>query len=85
MDIEHPRWGAIMGVVSTKYIKAGEELFTYYGYREHRRMPSDYPWYWELKRKVDEEEEKRNQKQKHPDMNVQHSISNINSIEMAIF
>ena len=57
MNIEHPRWGAIMGVVSNKYIRAGEELLTYYGYRIGRKMPSDYPWYWELKRKVEEEEE----------------------------
>ena len=57
MDIEHPRWGAIMGVVSTKFIKAGEELFTYYGYRRHMRMPSDFPWYWQLKRKMEAEEE----------------------------
>ena len=45
-----------MGVVSTKHIKAGEELFTYYGYKP-RKMPEDFPWYWELKRKVEEEEE----------------------------
>ena len=57
MNIEHPRWGAIMGVVSSKYIKAGEELLAYYGYRLGRKMPSDYPWYWELKRKIEEEEE----------------------------
>ena len=54
--MEHPRWGAIMGVVSTKHIKAGEELFTYYGYKP-RKMPEDFPWYWELKRKEEEEEE----------------------------
>ena len=44
-----------MGVVSTKTIKAGEELFTYYGYKKGR-MPSDFPWYWKLKRKVEKEE-----------------------------
>ena len=54
--MEHPRWGAIMGVVSTKHIKAGEELLTYYGYKP-RKMPEDFPWYLELKRKVEEEEE----------------------------
>ena len=56
MDIEHPRWGAIIGVVSTKTIKAGEELFTYYRYKRER-MPIDFPWYWELKRKLEKEEE----------------------------
>ena len=55
-NIEHPRWGAIMGVVTTRHIKSGEELFTYYGYSK-RNMPYDFPWYWELKRKVEEEDE----------------------------
>ena len=54
-NIEHPRWGAIMGVVTTRHVKAGEELFTYYGYRP-ASMPSDFPWYWELKKRVEQEE-----------------------------
>ena len=45
-----------MGVMSTTHIKAGEQLFTHYGYRR-RGMPSDFPWYWELKRKVEAQEE----------------------------
>ena len=56
MNIEHPRWGAIMGVVSTKHIKEGDELFTYYGYRPGK-IPSDFPWYWELKSTVEEQED----------------------------
>ena len=46
-----------MGVVATKYIKAGEQLFTHYGYGRPKKMPSDFPWYWELKRKMEAEEE----------------------------
>ena len=52
--MEHPRWGAVQGVVTTKEVKAGEELFTYYGYVKSN-MPSDFPWYWELKRQVEKE------------------------------
>ena len=52
LPIEHPRWGAIMGVVSTKHIQEGDELFTYYGYRP-AKLPADFPWYWELKSKLE--------------------------------
>ena len=48
--IEHPRWGATQSVITTKPVKAGEELFTYYGYGYGYPIPSDFPWYWELKR-----------------------------------
>ena len=44
-----------MGVITTKYIKAGEEILTYYGYQPGLRMPRDYPWYWELKTKTEHE------------------------------
>ena len=54
--MEHPRWGAIQGVVTTKNVKAGDELFTYYGYGECDTIPSDFPWYWELKRQIEKEE-----------------------------
>ena len=57
-NIEHPRWGAIQSVVISKSVQAGEELFTYYGYRNGHgyKFPSDFPWYWELKRQVEKEE-----------------------------
>ena len=55
-NIEHPRWGAILGVVTTTHVKAGEELFTYYGYDDGGAMPEDYPWYWELKRQIENEQ-----------------------------
>ena len=54
-----------MGVITTRHIKAGEELFTYYGYHPDRDIvfPADYPWYWKLKEKIEkgEKEEKNNQ------------------------
>merc|ERR1712080_501471 len=53
--MDHPRWGAIQGVVTTKDVKAGEELFTHYGY-EPDDFPNDFPWYWELKRNIEKEE-----------------------------
>ena len=46
-----------MGVVTTKHIKAGEELFTYYRLYKTDIIPYDYPWYWELKEKTEEAEE----------------------------
>ena len=45
-----------MGVIPTNAVKAGEELFTHYGY-EHQyfEVPNDFPWYWELKRNMEKE------------------------------
>ena len=51
MGVEHPRWGAIMGVVTTMDVEAGEELFTYYGYSDGLAFPEDFPWYWEMEKK----------------------------------
>jgi hypothetical protein len=62
--MEHPRWGAIQGVILTKNVKAGEELFTFYGYKHGFPMPSDFPWYWELKRQVEKEERMASEKLK---------------------
>ena len=56
INIEHPRWGAIMGVSTTTNVKAGEEIFTNYGYPRKLPMPEDFPWYWELKKKIENEE-----------------------------
>ena len=44
-----------MGVVTTLPIKAGQELYTYYGYTK-AEFPSDFPWYWELKRQTEKED-----------------------------
>ena len=53
-EIEHPRWGVIQGVGTIKPIKAGEEIFTFYNYKEEE-FPADYPWYHEAKRRIKEE------------------------------
>ena len=44
-----------MGVVTTAPVKAGEELFTYYGYRRVA-MPQDFPWYWDMKKQIEDAE-----------------------------
>ena len=53
--MDHPRWGIIQSVVATRNLKAGEELYGYYGYKT-RDFPNDFPWYWELKMKVNKEQ-----------------------------
>ena len=54
--MEHPRWGATQGVRLTKNVMAGEELLAHYGYIQYNIVPNDFPWYWELKRKVEKDE-----------------------------
>ena len=61
--IDHPRWGLIQGVVANRDIKAGEELFGYYGYKS-QTFPEDFPWYYELKRKVEQEQRLKASKNK---------------------
>ena len=57
-EAEHPRWGLIQSVVSQVDLRAGTEIFTHYGYTEEKsNFPGDYPWYWEVKKIFDEEEE----------------------------
>ena len=56
--MEHPRWGAILGVYATKDIAAGEELFANYNYGPGYDIPYDHPWYWEVKRQTEKEERK---------------------------
>ena len=51
--MEHPRWGLIQSLIATRQIKAGEELYTNYGYSYTDEVPFDVPWYWELKRDMD--------------------------------
>ena len=52
--MDHPRWGIIQSVGASRNLKAGEELYANYGYKKFP-FPSDFPWYWELKRKLDKE------------------------------
>lgn len=62
MEVEHPRWGLIQGVVAQVDLKAGSEIFTFYGYTENtRKFPFDYPWYWNAKRAIEKEEQKTSQ------------------------
>ena len=42
VPLEHPRWGAIMGVLTTTYVKAGTEILTYYGYDRSLAFPDDF-------------------------------------------
>ena len=62
--MEHPRWGAILGLITTRSVKSGEELLVYYGYKPGYDVPLDYPWYWELKRQVEKEERLKHNKNK---------------------
>ena len=39
-------------------IDVGDELFAYYGYKPGAPFPSDFPWYWETKLKIDTEQRK---------------------------
>ena len=68
IETEHPRWGYIQSVTpwnmkevmgyslwKTEKLKAGEELFTYYGYKQNT-FPEDFPWYWETKGQILREE-----------------------------
>lgn len=53
---EHPRWGVIICLQCQRSIKAGEEILANYGYLG-LDPPQDYPWYFELKKKIDAEDE----------------------------
>ena len=44
-EIEHPRWGVIVGVGTTKQIRAGEEIYSYYSYENQNNFKTDFPWY----------------------------------------
>jgi hypothetical protein len=61
MEIEHPRWGLIQSVTATTDIKAGQEVFTNYGYNRPGPFPLDFPWYFDAKTDLErlEAEEKQ--------------------------
>ena len=61
--MDHPRWGLIQSVVASRDIKAGEELFGYYGY-PRGKFPSDFPWYFELKTQIEKEQRLKHRKRK---------------------
>ena len=56
MEAEHPRWGLITSVVPVRDIKAGEELFTHYQYKDGKQFPEDHPWYFETELIIKREE-----------------------------
>ena len=54
-ELEHPRWGLIQSVTAMHDLRAGDELFTFYGYKPGD-FPEDFPWYWETKLAIDKED-----------------------------
>ena len=60
-----------MGVLTSSDVKTGQEILTHYGYDlikgAPHPMPSDFPWYWDLKMKTeksDRQEAEKNNKEK---------------------
>jgi histone-lysine N-methyltransferase SETD7 len=49
-ELEHPRFGLILSIMTTKPVAKGQEFFIDYGYKKGE-FPSDHPWYHEAKRK----------------------------------
>ena len=56
LPMEHPRWGFIQSVTTTRDIHAGEEIFTNYGYKKKGPFPSDFPWYWKAQKVLDKQD-----------------------------
>ena len=53
--MEHPRFGAIVTVTATKFIKAGEEIYVNYGYAVNAtNIKALSPWYDEQYRATKE-------------------------------
>lgn len=44
-EVEHPRWGILIGLITNRTISAGEELFVNYNYKLDSKFPYDRPWY----------------------------------------
>ena len=57
-------------------VKAGMELFTYYGYKR-LDFPSDYLWYWETLLALEKEEQKKKNMYK----NSHHKPKNLKRIK----
>ena len=52
--IEHPRFGAIVSIVASKFISTGEEIYVNYGYnKKATKLLNLAPWYdkqfWDTK------------------------------------
>ena len=61
--MEHPRFGSILSVYATVPIKAGQEIFTYYGYKKKDRT-EDSDWYFEQLEQIEREQMKEKEKEK---------------------
>ena len=47
-EVQHPRWGTIVGVVTIRRIKKGEEILCNYGYKiDKQTVPHWYRVAWE--------------------------------------
>lgn len=60
--MEHPRFGSILSVYATVPIKAGQEIFTYYGYKKKDRT-EDSDWYFEQLEQIEREQMKEKEKE----------------------
>ena len=60
--MEHPRFGSILSVYATVPIKAGQEIFTYYGYKKKDRT-EDSDWYFEQLELIEREQMKEKEKE----------------------
>ena len=55
VEVEHPIWGLILGLLVSHDVKKGEELFANYDYGLDE-FPLDYPWYHEQRIAYEREE-----------------------------
>ena len=55
IEMEHPRWGLMQSLTPARDVKAGEELFAYYGYKS-KEFPADFQWYWETLMEIEKQE-----------------------------
>ena len=60
--MEHPRFGSILSVYATVPIKAGQEIFTYYGYKKKDRT-EDSDWYFEQLEQIERDQMKEKKKE----------------------
>ena len=58
IEIEHPRWGLIIALLTTRDVKKEEEIFANYDY-DPDEFPMDYPWYHDQKIAFQKEERLR--------------------------
>ena len=60
--MEHPRFGSILSVYATVPIKAGQEIFTYYGYKKKDRTEGS-DWYFEQLEQIERDQMKEKKKE----------------------